>query len=335
MNWYAHHMYRKERKLSLQDTNRRVFPFEWGIDWLGNGAPAEDPLSYLKLHAEQALADSDSFFNPGPLTEYTLEEDLLTFPSAVTTRHLENNIARCRIFPARNTSRAVIVIPQWNAGVESHVALCRALQRFGITAVRVTLPYHEERAPGGMKRADFMVSPNIGRTLQATRQAVLEVLQLSGWLRQRHQRVGVVGTSIGSCVGFLSFVHDPAFCTGVFNHVSSFFADVVWDGLATRFVRWGLEEHISLEDLRCCWSPISPWYFIPRLRNSPRPHLLISARYDLTFLPVLSRKVFEQYRAHGIAYDYAELPCGHYTTELFPFKYIDGWHICRYLLRHL
>jgi hypothetical protein len=29
------------------------------------------------------------------------------------------------------------------------------------------------------------------------------------------------------------------------------------------------------------------------------------------------------------------LPCGHYTSATFPFNYLDGWHMCRYLVNQL
>ena len=122
---------------------------------------------------------------------------------------------------------------------------------------------------------------------------------------------------------------------GCFDHVSSFFADVVWTGLSTRYVRWGLEGNVSLADLRECWSPISPWFFINRLKNCYRSHLMITAKYDLSFYPELSDKVFERYEAEKIPYQKVVLPCGHYTAALFPFKYLDGWHICRHLMSGL
>ena len=43
--------------------------------------------------------------------------------------------------------------------------------------------------------------------------------------------MGLIGTSIGSCIAFLTFAHDERFSTGVFIHVSSYYADVVWNGL--------------------------------------------------------------------------------------------------------
>ncbi len=334
MNTYGRWIERRERILTLRDRSRRILPFSWGIDCLDD-AGGGDPLSQVTSYARSALADP-RFYASTPPRNLRRSGDRLAFETPVPTAYPVNNTVYAQIFPGPDRRRAVIVVPQWNADATSHVGLCRLLTRLGITAVRLSLPYHERRMPAGEVRAEHMVSPNIGRTLQATRQAVLEVLQAAHWLRDEgYEHVGVLGTSIGSCVTYLAFVHDPLIRTGVFNHVSSSFAQVVWTGLATRYVRWGLEGYIARDDLEQCWAPISPWYFISRLRNSRRPHLLITARYDLTFIPELSQQVFLKYREHGIPFDRAVLPCGHYTTARFPFICMDAWHICRYLHRHL
>jgi hypothetical protein len=34
-------------------------------------------------------------------------------------------------------------------------------------------------------------------------------------------------------------------------------------------------------------------------------------------------------------HEVAVLPCGHYTTGKSPFKWIDGFYLTRFLLRHL
>jgi hypothetical protein len=96
-----------------------------------------------------------------------------------------------------------------------------------------------------------------------------------------------------------------------------------------------MEEHISLDDLRRCWSPLSPWFFVEKMVENPRPHLLITARYDLTFLPHLAQLIIDRYRSLGAPCSHIELPCGHYTTARFPFSYLDAWHICRFLRKHL
>ena len=94
------------------------------------------------------LAESDRFYALEPTDDYTLTGDRLTFPSAIRTPHAENNLVRARFFPShtpRGRRRAVVVLPQWNADAGGHVGLCQLLNRFGLTALRLTLPYHEER----------------------------------------------------------------------------------------------------------------------------------------------------------------------------------------------
>lgn len=325
-----------ERRRTLQDTNRRILPFEWGLEWVSQSAEAGSPQTIFKKNARAALEESTSYFSAPPISNAVFERNQLTFAAPVPSPVEENNTVYCRFFPSARSSDAVVVLPQWNCDERSHVSLCRILQLLGITSIRLTLPYHGARRPATERRADLMVGPNIGRTLHATRQAVLEVRQLVQWLSEHgYNRMGVMGTSIGSCVAYLAFVHDPAVSIGVFNHVSASFADVVWTGLSTRYIRWGLDGNVQLEDLREFWAPISPIHHIGKLKGRPRPHLMITAQYDLTFLPRLSEMVFAEYDRQQIPYDRVTLPCGHYTTGSFPFKYLDGWHICSYLARGL
>lgn len=337
MEVYGRWIQRWERELTLRDRERKIYPFDWGLDWVEDIAPVlGSPLDRLKRSASEALKTSENFFAAPAPTELRVSGDLLTFQTPTPTPFPQNNQVTCRVFEAKGAKAAVAVVPQWNADAKSHVGLCRLIQRLGMTAVRVTLPYHEGRSPEGRRRADLMVSPNIGRTLHATRQAVIELRQVVGWLkRQGYKRVGVMGTSLGSCVAYLAFTHDTEIDVGVFNHVSAHFADVVWSGLATRYVLWGLEGNVGLPDLRTCWAPLSPWFFVERLMERHRPHLLITAKYDMTFLPELTEQVFRRYVELGIPYARVDLPCGHYTTAHFPFNWLDGWHICRYLTRHL
>ena len=229
------------------------------------------------------------------------------------------------------------MLPQWNADAESHVTLCRVFNRLGIAALRLTLPYHEERRPVELERADYLVCANVGRTIQSVRQAVLDTRAAVSWLQSRgYERVGVVGTSVGSCTAFLAFAHDERIRAGVFNHVSGYFADVVWHGISTRHVRAGIEGSLTLEELREAWLPISPMPFAERLlRMPPRPMRFIAARHDLTFPADLSRQVIERVRGLGLPLDASWLPCGHYTSGERPWVYLDGWKIASFLRKHL
>ncbi|HYN08354.1 MAG TPA: hypothetical protein VES67_13300 [Vicinamibacterales bacterium] len=328
-----------ERRLASVDTNRIVRPFEWGLDWLDLERSSDDPGSRVSAWSREATDESERFFETTPTADYQRDGDVLRFPSTITTPYGANNTVTVRIFPAQSrgtagTGKAVVVLPQWNSNAEGHVGLCRLLARFGVTALRLSLPYHDERRPTELERADYIVSSNVGRTLQANRQAVLDAKRTIDWLaREGYERIGVLGTSLGSCLAMLTMAHDTRVRAGAFNHISPYFADVVWRGLSTRHVRSGIEGHLTLDELREYWMPISPWPFIGRVRG--RHVLLVYARYDLTFPVDLSRHFIEEFARQGIAHETARLPCGHYTTGKAPFKYLDGYYLTRFLVERL
>ena len=330
-------MHNWERRLSRRDKNRTTLPFEWGFDFLGAEPAAEENKQRLFALNQKFIQNSPTFFSQQP-RKFERTNKSLRFQSSIESPYQENNLARCRIFSASttDTKRAVVVLPQWNADETSHVGLCRLIARLGITALRLTLPYHEERNPVG-PRADYMVSPNLGRTIQAIRQAAVDARNAVDWLQSEgYSRIGIMGTSVGSCISFLAYVHDPRISVGVFHHVSSFFGDVVWNGISTQHVREGIEPHLTKDELRDAWAVISPNSYVSRSKTEKaRKRLMISARYDLTFPPDLSQLLFKEHQLHSIPYDVAFLPCGHYTSALTPFKHRVGYLIAKYLVQNL
>jgi hypothetical protein len=327
-----------ERRLAAAAEHRVVRPFEWGLDWLEAMEHEEgDPVERLVEWSSHRVANSDEFFALEPCADYTLDGDHLTFPSAVRTPHPENNMVHGRYFPAassRGRRRAVVVLPQWNADAEGHIGLCKLLNRFHVSALRLSLPYHDARMPPELRRADYIVSSNVGRTMQVCRQAVLDARRAIGWLAaQGHESIGILGTSLGSCLAMLTAAHEPLVRAAALNHVSPYFADVIWEGLSTEHVRQGLDGKIDLEALRHIWMPISPFPYIDRVRG--RKILLVYARYDLTFPLTLSKMLVAEFRKRGVNPDVAVLPCGHYSTGVSPFKWMDGFILCRFLNRSL
>jgi hypothetical protein len=330
--------HRWEHRLASASTDRVVRPFDWGLDWLTDAhLPHGEPSSVLQEWGERTVQQSDAFYAVAPADDATLAGNRLTFSSAVETPHAENNTVVARFFPdgsARGKRRAVVVLPQWNADEGGHVGLCRLLNRFGISALRLTLPYHDERMPPELNRADYIVSANIGRTAQVCRQAVLDARRAVQWLRaEGYESIGILGTSLGSCLSMLTTAHEPLIRAAALNHVSPYFGDVVWRGLSTRHVRESLDSRVSLDELRRMWLPISPLPFLERVRG--RRLLLVYALYDLTFPVDLSRMLVSEFDRRRIAHEVAVLPCGHYSTGVTPFKWMDGFTLCRFLSRSL
>jgi len=325
-----------------RDDNRIVRPFAWGLEFISDHVNGEDPRSVLARHSAEAMEDSERFYELPEVLDYKLIDNTLTWTSVVETPSPDNNLARARLFTPRRERKnkpraAVLVLPQWNAQPDSHVEACRIFNGLGMTALRLTLPYHEERRPAELERAEHLVSSNIGRTIQSMRQAVLDARAAVRWLKQQgFERIGILGTSIGSCTAFLTFAHEPALDVGVFNHVSGYVADVVWQGISTQHVRKGIETDLTLDELREFWRPISPVPFIPRLlQMKARPMRFIAAKYDLTFPVDLSLEVIAEVRKLGIDLDVVWLPCGHYTTAELPWKAIDAWKIATFFRKHL
>src|SRR5712671_18992 len=182
--------------------------------------PASDgPATDLSAEARSAKAEARS----------AKEGDLLTFPSAFVTPHETNNTVYARYFAAagpnarlkasrsipggrsaqasaeRQPKAAVLVLPQWNSDPGGHVGLCKLLAWNGMSALRLSLPYHDQRMPPELRRADYIVSANVARTVQVCRQAVLDARRAIAWLAaQGYDRIGILGTSLGSCLALLT-----------------------------------------------------------------------------------------------------------------------------------
>jgi|WetSurMetagenome_2_1015567.scaffolds.fasta_scaffold76785_2 hypothetical protein len=332
------------------------------------------------VHVNQFLVShSDAFFGYKRPTDFRLEEDyprlyptnvrsetlaqdaalkqqaaegklskaqFLRFTSPVQTPYPENNVVNARWYPAsaaqdpNRPKQAIIVIPQWNADGLSHNALCTIFNKMGISALRLSQPYHDIRRPAELERSDYAVSANIGRTLSACRQAVVDIRCCLDWLQEQgYEHFGVQGTSLGSCYGFMASAHDPRLRVNAFNHASTSFGDVVWAGQSTRHIRQALAEAgLSQERIRALWAAVSPCSYYdkivgPEAAGALKNVLVIYARYDLTFPFEYSLQVLEAFKRIGLNFEARMLPCGHYTTGETPYQYIDAWYMSSFLYR--
>jgi hypothetical protein len=341
-----------ERRLASVSTDRVVRPFDWGLDWISvNGHGDAAPGQRVHRWIDEVMRDTGAFFDVPPTRAYQFdppsprvgEAGILRFPSVLTTPHPENNTVIARWFPAAGEprvdspgprGRAALVLPQWNSDPEGHVGLSRLLARFGVSTLRLSLPYHDARMPPELTRADYIVSANVARTVQVCRQAVLDARRAVAWLAgQGYERIGILGTSLGSCLALLTAAHEPRIRAQALNHVSPWFADVVWRGLSTRHVREALDGNIDLDELRDLWRPINPWSYLDRLRNTQT--LLVYARYDLTFPVDLSRLLIREFDRRTLPHEVAALPCGHYSTGVAPFNFLDAYVLTRFLRKRL
>jgi hypothetical protein len=276
----------------------------------------------------------------------TSKAQFLRFTSPERTQHPENDLVNARWYPAPEHKKpgrpkqAIVVMPQWNADAFSHNALCAIFNRMGISALRLSKPYHDIRRPAELERSDYAVSANIGRTISACRQAVVDIRCCIDWLEaQGYEQFGVLGTSLGSCYAFLASAHDKRIRVNAFNHASTAFGDVVWAGQSTRHIRQALEDaNLSQDRIRALYSAISPVSYYDRMASDEvdgmrKKILLIYADYDLTFPKEYSLQVVDAFNRVGLNFEKRVLPCGHYTTGETPFQYMDGWYMGSFVYR--
>ena len=364
---YQRWIYKWEHRLTSRDTNRIVRPLEWGTDWAQcwplvrdipvpqNQADTAAMVEYWNAVNQRIIDNSDEFYSYTTPTDFRLEArkvelfhtgseppkaklkdetgHFLRFTSAVETPFAENNLMNARWFPAKG-QRAVVLMPQWNADGVSQNALCRIFNRLGIAALRMSMPYHDIRRPEGFTRADYAVSSNIGRTIHAVKQGIADIRSCMDWLEQQgYSKLGIVGTSLGSCYAFIAAAHDERIKVNVFNHASTTFGDVVWTGQSTRHIRKGLEPVLNHDQVRDVWMSISPMAYFHEFHRWPKKSLMIYGRYDLTFLPEFSMQAAAEFLKRGLDTTIKPLPCGHYTLGETPYKYMDAWHISRFLAK--
>jgi len=364
---YRRWMHDWETRMTSRDNNRVVRQFEWGSEFVGDWPLVSDlqpPQDQSNSHAmlefwtavnERIIAHSDDFYAYQTPSDFRLEHrkvelfhtgsapprkqlkesyaSFLQFTSTVAPGDPENNVMNGRWSPARGR-RAVVVLPQWNADGISHNGLCRIFNMLGISALRVSMPYHDVRRPAGLTRADYAVSANIGRTVDSVRQGIADIRSCLDWLQLRgYTRLGIVGTSLGSCYAFIAAAHDPRISVNVFNHASTAFGDVVWTGQSTRHIRQSIETILTHEQLRRVWLAISPIVYFDKFQRWPKKSLMIYGRYDLTFLPEFSMQAAGEFLKRGLDTTVKALPCGHYSLGEAPYKYMDAWHISRFLAK--
>src|SRR5216684_9306074 len=312
MNWFERRIRRYEHRRWTTDDNRRVQPFHWGLEHIGGSPDDPNPGAFVRDYARKAIESSREWYAASPATDYRLDggrsatahekENVLTFTSSVASPWPENNTVHAQLFPARKSGPgpAVLLLPNWNAKWHGQNGLCHWIQRMGITVLKMSMPYHDRRMARGHERADQICGPNIG-----------------------------------SSVGYITLVHDERVRAGGFFHVSTYYADVISQGMTTNHVWEGLRNHVTVDELREYWSPISPMPYVERGMGAGRNTFMVYGKYDPTMLPELTRQMLDSLRRHGADPRTLELACGHYSLELAPFSYLAGYRMLTFFLESL
>lgn len=284
--------------------------------------------------ADRATADPAFFDEPSGSTQgFQRHNGWLKFPSGISTDIEENNVVWTKITEGGSFDQVLVVFHHWNATARNR-QIAKYFSRRGITVVEVAMPYHFERRRPGSVHADYMLSPNIGRTIQSMRQAVWDGRKLIRWLRSEgYREISVLGMSLGSWVAGIIAAHDSAVSKASLFLTAGNLADMVWTGRATRSIRDSLEPEIELADLRRAWGPLNMENYAHRFARCDLGLHIVLAKRDKVVLPELSDRFMRRLEDAGASPTVLELDCGHYTLGMPPYILLAGLNLRRFLSR--
>jgi esterase/lipase len=144
-----------------------------------------------------------------------------------------------------------------------------------------TLPYHLERQPKqSLYSGEFMVSANINRTVESTRQAIIDLRAFIQWIKSNKQGpVVIVGVSLGGFISNLVATLEPEIDALVSVFYSNRLSYSIWNTIPGKYIRQDLEHHgMNYNDLVRYWKITEPNQELPRINKDNI--LLISAKHD-------------------------------------------------------
>ena len=299
--------------------------------------PASDDvidLGAFCVSAEQAMHSSEIFFClPDASPDVRWHDDLLNFPSSISTGTIENDVVHVKVTRARSSDHAVLVFHHWNAS-SRNAQLARFFASRGMTVFEMALPYHLERTRPGALHADHMLSPNLGRTIQSVRQAVVDGRELVRIAQDAgYRKVSVLGISLGSWVAGLIAAHDPAVSKASLLLTGGDLAEMVWTGGATRHIRASLDNSVGLAELKRAWAPVSLENYVDKLARAELDLQIVLATRDKVVPPAVSQRFVGGLQAAGASLTVKRLNCGHYSLTLPPYIISTGISAARFLNR--
>ncbi|RUV70502.1 dienelactone hydrolase-related enzyme [Mesorhizobium sp. M5C.F.Cr.IN.023.01.1.1] len=323
-----------ERRARRGEEGKKPTDFVLDAERAFPGAKKITSIEEFCALADQAVADP-AFFDKPSVSDQGFErlDGWLKFPSDISTDIEQNNVVSAKITESGSFDQAMVIFHHWNASARNRQIANFVSQR-GITVVEIAMPYHFERSRPGSVHADYMLSPNLGRTIQSVRQAVLDGRKLIRWLKSEgYREISVLGMSLGSWVAATVAAHDLAVSKASLFLTAGSLADMVWTGRATRSIRDSLEPEIELTDLRRAWGPLNLENYAHSLARPDLDLLVVLARRDKVVLPELSERFMQRLKDAGARPNILELNCGHYSLAMPPYILLAGLSLKRLLRR--
>jgi len=137
----------------------------------------------------------------------------LRFPSPVETPHKENNTVHAEYYRpnGKGPFPGVIILDITGGDQSLSRSIATRLAQKGIAGLFVQMAYYGPRRPPNSKLR--LLSTNLGHSMEAIRQTVLDLRRATAWLESRpeidRKRLGILGTSLGSLIAALTAEMEP------------------------------------------------------------------------------------------------------------------------------
>jgi dienelactone hydrolase len=218
------------------------------------------------------------------------------FPSPVASPHPENNTVHCEYFRPKGRAGipAVIVLDILDGRQIVSRGEALWLAQHDVAALVVYMAYYGPRRPAGSRIR--MMSPDIEHSVAAITQTVLDVRRAAAWLAARPEvdpdRLGLVGTSLGSLVGGVAAAAEPRLRTACLLLGGGGLVDAFYDHPKAASVR-RVNELLggSKAALKRLIDPVDPLTYADRLGN--KKLLLIAASRDDVVPPAAMTRLWE------------------------------------------
>ncbi len=240
----------------------------------------------------------------------------LRYPSPVQSPCPENNTVYAEYYrpPSTGPFPATVVLDITGGDQSLSRTIATHLARNGIAALFVQMAYYGPRRPPGSSLR--LLSTDVRQTLEAVRQTVLDLRRAAGWLQARPEverdRLGILGTSLGSLIGSLTAEMEPKYRRVIVLLGGGGLVAAYYDDPRAAPFRWLWELcGGSKEKLLRIVAPADPLTCAANLRD--RRLLMIAGKRDDIIPPSATVALWEASGRQKIVwYD-----CTHYGAALY------------------
>jgi dienelactone hydrolase len=220
----------------------------------------------------------------------------LRYPSPVSSPDPENNTVYAEYYRPRGDGPfpGVIILDVTAGNQMLSRIIATHLAQNGIAGLFVQMSYYGPRRPPGSRKR--FLSPDVNRTLDNVRQTVLDLRRAAAWMASRSelnaQRLGILGTSLGSFIGSLTAEMEPRLGRVAIILGGGGLADAYYDDPRARALRSVYETLGGSKEKFARWiAPADPLTCAANLKE--HKVLMIAGKHDDIVFPKMAEALWK------------------------------------------